>query len=363
MKPKRRSSKRATSASRRSLKRHAAAARRDRAGKRFAARPPGFEDPGARRAAQPDFASASKPIEQSRQQVLRLLGEASTLRNQLAQIDEYLAAIERDRRGRARKKRSALGDLSRLEQVKIELSEKLMPRQLELESLGDRRRRVEAGNEGAADARHRGEEAHSKSCAPRFRVQKARKDSLEEILSHRAYTTESVKRLFLGLEHGQIEGFKPAGVLADFVEVADPAWEKACEEFLHEELEYVVVQRLERSRARRGVDARRSRRAAPRFWCTRKRDAAFAARARSERGGRASSAVCATLCASPTVSRARRRACCRAWRAASWCPIAPPRNALATAHPDCYLPASGRRQLSRPRGQRRKEDRRAVRWR
>ena len=41
-------------------------------------------------------ASASEGIESARQQVLRLLGEASTLRNQLAQIDEYLAAIERD---------------------------------------------------------------------------------------------------------------------------------------------------------------------------------------------------------------------------------------------------------------------------
>jgi chromosome segregation protein len=74
--------------------------------------------------------------------------------------------------------------------------------------------------------------------------QKARKDSIEEILSHRAYTTEAVKRLFTAIEHGQIEGFRPSGVsgmLADFVEVADPAREKACEEFLHDELEYVVV--------------------------------------------------------------------------------------------------------------------------
>ena len=34
--------------------------------------------------------------------MLRLLGEASTLQNQLAQIDEYLAGIERDA-ARARK--------------------------------------------------------------------------------------------------------------------------------------------------------------------------------------------------------------------------------------------------------------------
>ncbi len=71
--------------------------------------------------------------------------------------------------------------------------------------------------------------------------QKARRDSLDEILSHRAYTTESAKRLFTAIERGQVGGFKPMGVLADFVEMTDPTWEKASETFLHEELEYVVV--------------------------------------------------------------------------------------------------------------------------
>ena len=189
---------------------------------------------------QNDLRGRERSIEQSRQQVLRLLGEASTLRNQLAQIDEYLAAIERDSARARKEEETASNDLTRLELVKAELSEKLAARQLELESLADRRKRIDEEmkqrQSRAVEVRQRLEQtraAHSR--------QKARKDSLEEILSHRAYTTESVKRLFLGLEHGQIEGFKPSGVLADFVEVADPAWEKACEEFLHDELEYVVV--------------------------------------------------------------------------------------------------------------------------
>ena len=50
--------------------------------------------------------------------------------------------------------------------------------------------------------------------------------------------------------------FKPAGVLADFVEVTDPAWEKACETFLHEELEYVVVSGW--NDAERGVELMRA---------------------------------------------------------------------------------------------------------
>jgi chromosome segregation protein len=189
---------------------------------------------------QNELRERERGIEASRQQVLRLLGEASTLRNQLAQIDEYLAAMERDSARARKEEEAASGDLTRLEQVKTELSAKLGARQLELESLGEQRRRVE---EELKERRARTVEARAKLEEARAGLsrQKARKDSLEEILSHRAYTTESVKRLFTGIEHGQIENFKPSGVLADFVEVTDPAWEKACETFLHDELEYVVV--------------------------------------------------------------------------------------------------------------------------
>ena len=181
-----------------------------------------------------------RAIEAARMHVLKLLGEASTLRNQLAQIDEYLASMERDSTRARKEEEGATTELARLEQVKTGLSARLSARQMELESLADQRGRVEA------DLQERRARIHSsRQSLEEIRTvlsrQKARKDSLEEILSHRAYTTESVKRLFTAIEHGQIAGFKPAGVLADFVEVGDPAWEKACEAFLHDELEYVVV--------------------------------------------------------------------------------------------------------------------------
>ncbi|MBZ5602645.1 MAG: AAA family ATPase [Acidobacteriia bacterium] len=208
-----------------------------------------------RDAVQNDLRGRERAIEQARQQVLRLLGEASTLKNQLAQIDEYLAAIERDSARLRKEEETASGDLTRLEQVKAELSEKLSTRQLELESLADRRRRAEEEmKERQAQivaARHKLEEIRTA-----LSRSNARKDSLAQILSHRAYTTESVKRLFLDLERRQIDGFKPSGVLADFVEVADPAWEKACEEFLHEELEYVVVSGWQEAEA--GINIMRS---------------------------------------------------------------------------------------------------------
>ena len=96
--------------------------------------------------------SGSAGSRSARQQVLRLLGEASTLRNQLAQIDEYLAAMERDSARSRRKRKSASADLARMEQVKAELSAKLGARQMELESLGEQRRRVEEEIEGTPGA-------------------------------------------------------------------------------------------------------------------------------------------------------------------------------------------------------------------
>jgi len=208
-----------------------------------------------RDALQNDLRERERGLESARMRVLQLLGEVSTLRNQVVQIDEYLAAIERDS-ARARKEEEiASVDLARLDQVKAELSTKLSAQQLELESLADRRHRVEEDlktrQAAVAASRQKLDEARAT-----LSHQRARRESLEEILSHRAYTTESVKRLFTAIEHGQVSGFKPTGVLADFVEVTDPAWEKACETFLHEELEYVVVGNWEE--AERGVELMRA---------------------------------------------------------------------------------------------------------
>ena len=203
---------------------------------------------------QQDLQNRARTLETGRQSVLRLLGEASALKNQLAQIAEYLSAIERDSARCQREEQTATQDLQRLESVKADLSRQMAARQMELESTADRKRAVEeelgVRKTHAAEARQNLD--HLRTEASRM---KARKDSLEEILSHRAYTTESVKRLFTAIEHGEAEDFRPAGVLADFIEV-EPAFEKATEDFLHEELEYVVVQNW--NEAERGIDIMRT---------------------------------------------------------------------------------------------------------
>jgi len=195
-----------------------------------------------------------RTLESGRQNVLRLLGESSKLKNQLVQIAEYLSAVDRDSARCQRDEQTSAADLERLTGIKAELSHRMSSGQMELESTADKKRRVEedlsARKAEAAEARKTLD--HLRTEASRL---KARKESLEEILSHRAYTAESVKRLFTAIERGQAEDFRASGVLADFVEV-EPAFEKAAEDFLHEELEYVVVENW--GEAERGIDIMRT---------------------------------------------------------------------------------------------------------
>jgi chromosome segregation protein len=195
-----------------------------------------------------------KAIEAGRQLILRLLGEASTLKNQLAQIEEYLAGIERETARSAREEQTAAAEIERLETARKQLSETMSQRQLELETVTGERRRTE---EELADRRRTAAELRHEIDGVRSELSqvRARKESLEQVLAHRTYTTESVKRLFASLEKGKAANLKALGVLADYVEV-DRQFEKPAEEFLHEELEYVVVETWEE--AERGVDFIRS---------------------------------------------------------------------------------------------------------
>lgn len=205
----------------------------------------------ARDAVQAELVRKERGLEEMRRRVVTLLGEAASLRNQLAQIESFLSAIERDRSRVRKDAEAAEAELARLRAAREELSLRLADRQLELESTQDRRaqteRELQEKRAEAAETRKRLDALRHEASSLR-----ARRDSLDQILSHRAYTTESVKRLFQAAQRGETDGFAPAGVLADFIELTHPEFEKAAEEFLHEELEYVVVKSWDD--ARRGLD-------------------------------------------------------------------------------------------------------------
>jgi len=80
--------------------------------------------------------------------------------------------------------------------------------------------------------------------------ERARQASIEKILSERAYTADAVQKLFGG--HANSDGtsteFHAVGLLADYAEVQEQ-YEAAIEQFLRDELEYVVVESFDQARA------------------------------------------------------------------------------------------------------------------
>ncbi len=206
-----------------------------------------------RQTAQSSLTEGERGLEAKRSAVLRLLGESAGLKNRITQVEAQLAASDRDG-GRAREEeKQSQADLGRLAESRKQLSEQLSARQTALISVGEQLKIVQSelqATKGQLSESH-GLLDRLKNEASRLR---ARKDSLSEIIQHRSYTTETVKRLFTAVERGKTESFQPLGVLADFVEV-DPQYEKAAEEFLHDELEYVVVH--DWSEGERGIELMR----------------------------------------------------------------------------------------------------------
>ena len=84
---------------------------------------------------------------------------------------------------------------------------------------------------------------------------RARRTSIEEILRERAYTADAVQKLFSASgaaangsgDSRSADGFRAVGLLADYAEVQEQ-YESAVEQFLREELEYIVVESFDQAR-------------------------------------------------------------------------------------------------------------------
>jgi len=77
---------------------------------------------------------------------------------------------------------------------------------------------------------------------------RARHATLTQILNDRSYTADAVQKLFAANERGAGKDFRAVGVLADYAEVAEEH-EGAIEQYLRDELEYVVVETYDHARA------------------------------------------------------------------------------------------------------------------
>ena len=91
--------------------------------------------------------------------------------------------------------------------------------------------------------------AHAESSRDALAGGRARKASVEQILNDRSYTADAVQKLFASnLAGNDSDGFRAVGVLADYAEV-EQQYESAVEQFLRDELEYVVVETFDVARA------------------------------------------------------------------------------------------------------------------
>jgi chromosome segregation protein len=110
---------------------------------------------------------------------------------------------------------------------------------------------VRNGQARIASLRQQQHEATAQASASRdsFASGRARRASLEQILNDRSYTADAVQKLFASTPNGEDSaGFRAVGVLADYAEVGQE-YENAIEQFLRDELEYVVVETFDVARA------------------------------------------------------------------------------------------------------------------
>ncbi|HEV2386867.1 MAG TPA: chromosome segregation protein SMC [Candidatus Acidoferrales bacterium] len=109
--------------------------------------------------------------------------------------------------------------------------------------LGDLQTRL-----GKRQQEHSAAAAEAAQCREQLAGTRARHTSLERIVRERAYTGGSIQKL-LGMNgDGEKRGFQAAGLVSDYAEV-EGRYESAVEQFLREELDYVVVESFDSARA------------------------------------------------------------------------------------------------------------------
>ncbi len=190
----------------------------------------------ARTAAEAVFA-AERELETSRRQAMHLLTLASNARNHTTQDEESLAALEREAErletemGQARNELENLGAQSGEARQRFESGTKTLK---QLESQITELREALQTRRAEENALH----AQANQLQGELAKASGRRDALQSMIRNHGYSSETVRRL---LQPGALaEGMAPVGTLADFLEVSG-AHEAVVDEFLREELNYVVV--------------------------------------------------------------------------------------------------------------------------
>ncbi len=178
--------------------------------------------------------------DQYRSQLLDSVGRAAALRNQLVQLDELEKRFQQQ--------------IARLKAEKAETvaSQELMAGDLEAsrQQFEQHSRRLKHLRETGTVLAQKLSELKSQEASiveglsdrkEKFSASSHRLESLNELAAHHAYSTEAVRVLLAAANDAAGDGFRTSGILADLVEV-DPPYEATVEDFLKQELEYLLVE-------------------------------------------------------------------------------------------------------------------------
>jgi chromosome segregation protein len=175
--------------------------------------------------------------EARRQNVMEAMSSASQVRNQVIQAEEHMTALEREALRLEREASAAQVDIESFGGKRGQIAFEFETITQTAAALSTRIQEIR----GLIESKRK-EEEEGKRNLDTLRAEYAtalgKKSSLESVINEHGYSTESVKRLFQSNSMGH--GFTPAGVLADFLEV-ETRYEGVVEEFLRDELNYVVV--------------------------------------------------------------------------------------------------------------------------
>ena len=186
------------------------------------------------------LAAAEQQAEQNRRATMQLVQRISQTRNEQAQAEAALAGLDREA-----ERLLSESDIARQELETLGLQRGQV--KLSFESVTERLKRLEAE---IADLRlqieaARSEESASKRRGDQLRGEVAtlngRRSSLEALIREHSYSTDTVRNIFKTDTYKQnTNGMAAVGTLADFLEV-DGKYESVVDEFLRDELNYIVV--------------------------------------------------------------------------------------------------------------------------
>ncbi|HET9184308.1 MAG TPA: chromosome segregation protein SMC [Candidatus Angelobacter sp.] len=188
-------------------------------------------------AASTSLADVERQQEARRQAVLEVMSSAAQVRNQIIQAEENMTALDREAARVEREMAAAQLDMEGFGGKRGQIAFEFESISQTVNALGERinstRNQIESKRREEEEAKR-----HLDNLRGEYATALGKKNSLESVINEHGYSTESVKRLFQSRAVGQ--GFTPAGVLADFLEV-ETRYESVVEEFLRDELNYVVV--------------------------------------------------------------------------------------------------------------------------